>query len=123
MHILITVEQNQHNASGRNPLRLDLSPSLRKSRAGVVQNTGKVNWSLSYQDSNAALALVSARPNEDSIAQQSSSTGADDSDPEMKRAKDLLELQAAVKVAQQDGTNAELNEAREAVRKVLETLR
>jgi hypothetical protein len=38
------------------------------------------------------------------------------------RAKDLLGLHASVKLARQDGTDEELNEARMAVEKVLKTL-
>lgn len=40
----------------------------------------------------------------------------------MKRAKDLLELHADVKMAHADGTDKELNEAREAVAGVLASL-
>lgn len=46
----------------------------------------------------------------------------DDDDPDLKRAKDLVHLHAEVKVAHQDGTDRELNEAREAVAKVLSEL-
>jgi len=43
----------------------------------------------------------------------------EDSDPDLHRAKDLLELHATVKVAHQGGTDKELNDARKAVEKVL----
>lgn len=45
-----------------------------------------------------------------------------ESDPDLDQAKDLVALHASIKVAQQDGTDKELNEAREAVQKVLRSL-
>jgi len=44
------------------------------------------------------------------------------SDPDLKRARDLLELHATVKVAHQGGVDKELNDAREAVAGVLRSL-
>jgi len=49
-------------------------------------------------------------------------TGTEANDPDLKRAKDLLELHATVKVAHQDGTAKELNDARDAVARVLREL-
>jgi len=46
----------------------------------------------------------------------------DNSDPDLHRAKDLLELHATVKVAHQGGTDRELNDARQAVESVLRNL-
>ena len=79
----------------------------------------------SDQDPAAALALVSARPKFEDGKQNDSQANAtnDDQDPDLKRAKDLLELHATVKVAHQDGTDAELNRAREDVERVMRTLR
>ena len=81
---------------------------------------------LQGQDPNAALALVSARPEGNSTdrspkSSQNSTTNEDDAD--LKRAKDLLELHATFKVAHPDGSNPGLNEAREAVERVLRTMR
>lgn len=67
------------------------------------------------KDPKAALALVSAR----SDGQHAPSSAQDEQDPELKRAKDLLELHADVKLAHADGTDRELNEARQAVADVL----
>lgn len=46
----------------------------------------------------------------------------EDSDQDLRRAKDLLDLHGSVKLAHQDGTDKELNEAREAVANVLRDL-
>lgn len=76
-----------------------------------------------HQDPNAALALVSARP--DSSADGDSlrpSASKDDGDVDLKRAKDLLDLHGSVKLGHQDGTDHELNTARDAVAKVLRDL-
>jgi len=70
------------------------------------------------QDQKAALALVNTRP--EGTTPTSSSTDSDDHD--LKRAKDLLELHADVKLAHADGTDPELIEARRAVEKVLREL-
>ena len=66
--------------------------------------------------------LVSARPNNTSNKQVSKSSEDNESDPDLKRAKDLLELHSTVKVAHQDGSDEELNNARDAVRRVLRQL-
>jgi hypothetical protein len=50
------------------------------------------------------------------------SSSTDSDDPDLKRAKDLLELHADVKLAHADGTDPELIEARRAVEKVLREL-
>lgn len=71
------------------------------------------------QDPKAALALVQARPTDGRTADAETLAHHEDSDVDLKRAKDLLELHAEVKVAHQDGTDKELNNAREAVAKVL----
>lgn len=76
-----------------------------------------------HQDPNAALALVSARA--DSSANGDSlrpSASKDDGDIDLKRAKDLLDLHGSVKLAHQDGTDHELNTARDAVAKALRDL-
>jgi hypothetical protein len=75
-----------------------------------------------YQDPSAALALVSARPDGSSTQETDQKASAEESDPDLKRAKDLLELHATVKLAHQDGTDKDLNDAREAVKKVLREL-
>lgn len=71
------------------------------------------------KDQKAAIALVHARP-EGQVPMSSSST--ENSDPDLKRAKDLLELHADVKLAHADGTDRELIEARQAVERVLRDL-
>ena len=73
------------------------------------------------QDPNAALAMVSARP-EPSTEVDGLTNDKQADDPDLNRAKDLLELHGTVKLAHQDGTDKGLNEAREAVAKVLRTL-
>ncbi|KAK5134360.1 hypothetical protein LTR08_006540 [Meristemomyces frigidus] len=78
--------------------------------------------SLRVCDPKAAMALVTAKPGEASTAQREPLTGNDESDADLKRAKDLLWLHAAVKVAHQDGTDKELNDARKAVEQVLSEL-
>ncbi|EME79155.1 uncharacterized protein MYCFIDRAFT_34761 [Pseudocercospora fijiensis CIRAD86] len=76
--------------------------------------------SLQVCDPNAALALVSERP--DNGAQANGGPVKNDDDQDLKRAKDLLSLHSEVKVAHVDGTDKELNQAREDVAKVLSTL-
>lgn len=61
------------------------------------------------------MALVSAR----TAARQQTQSSTDPRDPDLKRAKDLLSLHATVKLAHQDGTDEELNDAREAVARVM----
>ena len=75
------------------------------------------------KDPDAALRLVSARPDAQNDIQNRKSDGDDSSDPDLKRAKDLIELHSSVKVAHQDGTDQQLSDAREAVEKVLRTLK
>ncbi|KAK3648833.1 hypothetical protein LTR56_007273 [Elasticomyces elasticus] len=70
----------------------------------------------------AALALVTARDAEDGVSRKETDVRHEDDDPDLKRARDLVQLHAEVKVAHQDGTDKELNEAREAVAKVLREL-
>lgn len=84
--------------------------------------SGPVSLSTSNveQDPEAALALVSARPDNGS---QSNGTSRDvTDDPDLKRAKDLLHLHSDVKVARPDGVDKDLNQAREAVAKVLRSV-
>ncbi|KAF2203753.1 hypothetical protein GQ43DRAFT_366182 [Delitschia confertaspora ATCC 74209] len=65
------------------------------------------------QDQNAALALVSARANQPPVPKADES----ELDPDLKRAKDLVELHYSVKVAHQRGElERGLDEARQAVR-------
>ncbi|KAK4897358.1 hypothetical protein LTR27_004878 [Elasticomyces elasticus] len=73
-------------------------------------------------DPKAALALVTARDAEDGVSRKVTDVRHEDDDPDLKRARDLVQLHAEVKVAHQDGTDKELNEAREAVAKVLREL-
>ena len=61
---------------------------------------------------------MSARSN----GQQAPAAAKDEQDPDLKRAKDLLELHADVKLAHADGIDRELNDARQAVAKVLAAL-
>ncbi|KAK4629452.1 hypothetical protein CLAFUW4_08038 [Fulvia fulva] len=78
--------------------------------------------SLQVCDPNAALALVSTRP-EPSPEQGNGTTESKEiEDSDLKRAKDLLELHGTVKLAHQDGTDKDLNQARDAVARVLRTL-
>jgi hypothetical protein len=46
----------------------------------------------------------------------------EESDPDLARAKDLIALHADVKLTHQEGTDKALNDAREAVQRVLSTL-
>ncbi|OQO00510.1 hypothetical protein B0A48_13860 [Cryoendolithus antarcticus] len=69
-------------------------------------------------DPKAASALVNVRP-EGSAAPASTS---DDEDIDLKRAKDLLQLHADVKLAHGNGVDEELNDARHAVEVVLREL-
>ena len=73
------------------------------------------------QDSNAALALVSARPPTMNTAQRphQATDNPDDQDADLKRAQDLLDLHANVKVAHRGGLDQDLLKAREDVRRVL----
>ncbi|KAK5692236.1 hypothetical protein LTR17_025447 [Elasticomyces elasticus] len=74
-------------------------------------------------DPKAALALVTARDDaEDGVSRKETDVRHEDNDPDLKRARDLVQLHAEVKVAHQDGTDKDLNEAREAVAKVLREL-
>ncbi|KAK1823267.1 hypothetical protein LTR12_002340 [Friedmanniomyces endolithicus] len=73
-------------------------------------------------DPKAALALITARVGHDGTAGAESMTRHEDDDPDLQRARSLVHLHASVKVAHQDGTDRELNEAREAVSKVLREL-
>lgn len=72
------------------------------------------------QDPNAALTLVSARPNGTDNAHKAGPEK--ETDPDLERAKDLIALHADIKVAHRDGTDQDLNEAREAVQRVLRSL-
>lgn len=69
------------------------------------------------QDQKAALALVTTRP--ENTTSTTSTPTTTSNDPDLKRAQDLLELHSDVKLAHADGTDRELIEAREAVRRVL----
>ncbi|KAJ9619796.1 hypothetical protein H2203_008066 [Taxawa tesnikishii (nom. ined.)] len=80
---------------------------------------------ISIQDPNAALALVSARPA--TSTSQATSTALntfvpqdEESDVDLKRAKDLIELHSGVRSAYSGGVDRELLQAREDVRRVLE---
>lgn len=79
---------------------------------------------LRIADPDAALALVSARPAKPDTKQGTNGTSPapEEGDQDLNRAKDLLSLHGTVKLAHQDGTDKELNEAREAVAKVLSAL-
>ncbi|EMC95382.1 hypothetical protein BAUCODRAFT_539120 [Baudoinia panamericana UAMH 10762] len=52
-----------------------------------------------------------------------SSSQGRDNDPDLKRARDLLELHAEVKVAHQHGNDRELSEARQAVDRIMNELK
>lgn len=64
------------------------------------------------------MALVNARPD----GSNPPSSAADTDDADLKRARDLLELHADVKLAHADGTDRDLIEARDAVTRVLRDL-
>lgn len=53
---------------------------------------------------------------------QKDGSSADEDDPDLQRARDLLSLHADVKLAHADGTDKELIQAREAVDRVLRGL-
>ncbi len=69
------------------------------------------------------MALVSARPRGDNDGKALEADSASGDDPDLKRAKDLLELHAAFRTSHSDGNNPELDEAREAVARVMRTMR
>ncbi|KAK1067618.1 hypothetical protein LTR12_015936 [Friedmanniomyces endolithicus] len=73
-------------------------------------------------DPKAALALVTARESHDRTAEAEPMVRHENDDPDLQRARNLVQLHASVKVAHQDGTDRELNEAREAVAKVMREL-
>lgn len=75
------------------------------------------------QDPKAALALVTGRPSNTDTVETEALARHEDSDRDLKRAKDLLELHTTVKVAHQGGTDKGLNDAREAVDRILMDLR
>ncbi|KAK3067786.1 hypothetical protein LTR53_015131 [Teratosphaeriaceae sp. CCFEE 6253] len=75
--------------------------------------------SLYLADPKAALALVTAQAPDSGSAQAETRPRYVDNDPDLTRAKDLVQLHARVKVAHQDGADRELDEAREAVARVL----
>nr|POE69009.1 hypothetical protein CFP56_75092 [Quercus suber] len=68
------------------------------------------------------MALVRARPSIFSSNSAAHDQDKEAQDPDLARAKDLFELHATMKVAHQDGTDPELNEARDAVARVLRDL-
>ncbi|KAF1959057.1 hypothetical protein CC80DRAFT_591141 [Byssothecium circinans] len=75
--------------------------------------------SLRVCDPTAALALVSARPNSP-LNPHEAPEKADDQDPDLRRAKDLMELHYAVKEAHKKGElGGGLVEARQAVEKAV----
>ncbi|KAF2217914.1 hypothetical protein CERZMDRAFT_30454 [Cercospora zeae-maydis SCOH1-5] len=80
---------------------------------------------LQFADPEAALALVSARsstPGDTAVSGDASSNGYRD-DPDLKRAKDLLDLHKTVKLAHPDAEpDAALKKARADVDKVLREL-
>ncbi|KAI7365357.1 hypothetical protein KC336_g21411 [Hortaea werneckii] len=63
------------------------------------------------------MTLVTTRPSNVDTAE--TDTDSQDNDQDLKRAKDLLELHTSVKVAHQDGSMSGLNDARDAIAKVL----
>lgn len=85
-------------------------------------STGTKEYTDAEKDPNAALALVSARPDQTAARSDVKPDESENSDPDLKRAKDLLALHANVKVAHQDGTDKDLNEAREAVAQILRSI-
>ena len=128
------------HAHRRNPLRSDLTPRSRKSKSSNPpslslstrpQNTTHqnprvsrpsfTNLSNGNKDANAALALVSARsPTTTSVsAPRQATSNIDDQDVDLKRAQDLLDLHANVKVAHRGGLDQDLLRAREDVRRAL----
>lgn len=88
-----------------------------------MHGEGTTRTLIEIQDSSAALALASARPEGDNVTQSSQKDSEDGEDPDLKRAKDLLELHTTFKLAHSDGSNQGLNEARDAVERVMRKLR
>ena len=119
--IFINSTPTGHDAGCRDCLRSNVTTSLRKSKTPSPMRR-RTSDSSTVKDSNAALALVSARPEGIGGAQNSQTTKDEDNDPDLKRAKDLLELHANVKVANLEGMNSDLNDARQAIEKVLRRL-
>lgn len=86
---------------------------------------------MDIQDQDAALALVSARPTVSGTAQASAYTAHSPShslvvpdsvtgDVDLIRARDVLELHSAVKVANSSGLDRALRQAREDVEEALQ---
>ncbi|RMY73104.1 hypothetical protein D0863_04084 [Hortaea werneckii] len=73
--------------------------------------------SLQLCEPKAAMTLVTTRPSNIDTAE--ADTNPQDNDQDLKRAKDLLELHTLVKVAHEDGSMSDLNDARDAIAKVL----
>ncbi|KAF2723242.1 hypothetical protein K431DRAFT_283048 [Polychaeton citri CBS 116435] len=76
--------------------------------------------SLQVQDSNAALALVTKRT--DKATQGDVGASSSQPDTDLRRARELLDLHAQVKVAHQNGMDQELQIARESVQSALQSL-
>ena len=114
---------NINHARSRTPFRPNHPPAGGLRTPPTISSSNKIhhiNPLTPCQDQKAALALVNTRP--EGTTPTSSSSSTDSSDPDLKRAKDLLELHADVKLAHADGTDPELIEARRAVGKVLREL-
>lgn len=112
--------RSSRDASRRDSFRPHFSSSLRRPFSLQAPSAAQSDIT---QDPSAALALVSARPGSDRDETGSlSAVKTNDDDADLKRAKDLLELHAAVKVAHQDGTDRELEQAREDVERVVRGL-
>ncbi|WPG98892.1 Hypothetical protein R9X50_00169200 [Acrodontium crateriforme] len=78
--------------------------------------------SLRVCDPAAAQALTSVRPSKLVSTQSPEQTSTEKNDPDLKRARDLLDLHSTVKLAHQDGIDKELNAAREDVARVMRSL-
>ncbi|KAI9662430.1 MAG: hypothetical protein M1821_008597 [Bathelium mastoideum] len=76
--------------------------------------------SLKVCDQSAALALVTARPDQSSPAATPSTQNGNATDPDLARAKDIVELHYSVKVAaRENDLSRELEHARDQVRHAL----
>ncbi|KAF2836347.1 hypothetical protein M501DRAFT_1019143 [Patellaria atrata CBS 101060] len=87
----------------------------------VAQILSDIN-TLRVCDPSAALALVSIRPGDGSEQSTSTIQSKDDDDQDLRRARELVELHQTVKIAQREGLDRELREAREEVRRVVAEL-
>ena len=100
--------------------RSDLTPCVCKFRLDSKPNLNHDSL-LSFQDHSAALALVTVHRSDESSGEDTQTCSATQmqDDPDMQRAKDLVELHYGVKMNHVHGQDAALKQARAEVESVL----